>query len=101
MIPVVAPRFHLDTCNTEIERDFIEALHVRSKTAAWFPDAWVWNDRVVIAVYSSDVTPEYNILLRTLRVDFYGQELRCGPDETHQFVTDLNVSRPESWSCRI
>ncbi len=93
MVPVVAPRFHLDECNTEAERAFIEAMHRRSEAGGWYPNAWVWGDRVVLAVCSSDHTPGYNLLLRTLRVDYDGREVRFGPDETHQFATDLNPVR--------
>ena len=94
MVPVVAPRFHLNKCNTEAERAFIETMHCRSEAGGWYPDAWVWADRVVLAVCPGDYTPEYNLLLRTLRVDFDGRAVWFGPDETHQFVTDLDPGRP-------
>lgn len=94
MVPVSAPRFDLDECNSESEREFIEALHRRSETGGWLPDTWVWDDRVVVAYCPCDGEPEYNCILRTLRVDFDGAAVRFGPDETHQFATDLDPARP-------
>ena len=93
MVRLIAPRFELDECNTESERVFIEALHLRSEAGGWYSDAWVWDVRVVLAVCPSDHTPGYNLLLRTLRVDFDRREVRFGPDETHQFATELDPSR--------
>jgi hypothetical protein len=94
MVPVLAPRFGLTACNSESERAFIEAMHHRSEAGGWYLDAWVWDDRVVLAVSPGDRTPSYNLILRTLRVDFDGRSVRFGPDETHQFATDLDSARP-------
>src|SRR5262245_16270314 len=93
MVPVVAPRFDLTACNNEPERTFIEAMHHRSEAGGWYPDVWVRDDRVVLAVSPGDQTPGYNLILRTLRVDFDGRAVRLGPDETHQFATDLDPAR--------
>jgi hypothetical protein len=93
MVTVIAPRFHLDKCNSEDEREFIEAMHLRSESDGWYPDAWVWDDRVVVALCPGDDTPGYQLLLRTLRVDFKGLEITFGEDETHQFATELDPSK--------
>jgi hypothetical protein len=39
MVPVVAPRFGLTECNTEREREFLEALHARAGAGGWYADA--------------------------------------------------------------
>lgn len=93
MVPVSAPRFDLDECNSEEERAFIEALHARAEAGDWYADAWVWADRVVVGVCPCDDDPKYKCVLRTLRVDFDDTAVRFGPDETHQFVTDLDPAR--------
>lgn len=95
MVTVSAPRFDLDECNSEAERAFVEALHARAEAGGWFADSWrVWGDRLTLSVCPCDNEPEYNCVLRTLRVDFDGTVVRFGPDETHQFVTDLDPARP-------
>ena len=93
MVRVTAPQFDLEECNNETERAFIEALHAQAVVGNWNADAWVWDDRVVVAVSVCDQTPEYNLLLRTLRVDFDGKTVWFGPDETQQFATDLDPTR--------
>jgi hypothetical protein len=70
MIEVNAPRFYLDECNNERERDFIESLHAHAEAGGWFADSWTWEDRFVLSVCLSD--PQYSCVLRTLRVDFDG-----------------------------
>jgi hypothetical protein len=95
MVQVSAPRFDLVECNSEAERVFIEALHARAVAGGWFADAWrVWEGRLTLSVCPCDREPECNCVLRTLRVDFDGTSVRFGPDETHQFVTDLDPDRP-------
>jgi hypothetical protein len=94
VIPVVAPRFDIVECNNELERTFIEAMHERSETDMWYPDAWMWDDRVVLLVCVADRTPGYGVVLRSLRIDFDGQMVCFGPDETHQLATDLNPAHP-------
>jgi len=94
MVRVVAPRFHLTECNTDREREFIEALHARAAAGGWYAGAWPRGDRVILYVCLSDRDPAYNCVLRTLRVDFDGTAVWFGPDETHQFVTDLDPARP-------
>jgi hypothetical protein len=51
------------------------------------------DDRIILSVCPRDPEPEYNCVLRTLRVDFDGTTVWFGPDETHQFVTDLDPAR--------
>jgi hypothetical protein len=92
MTKVSAPRFGLDDCNDDSERQFIEALHARAEVAGWFADGWPRDDRIIITVCPVDA--EYNSVLRTLRVDFDGHSVVFGTDETHQLVTDLDPSRP-------
>lgn len=94
MIPVVAPRFDLFECNSNREREFVEALHARAEAGDWHADWWTHNDRIILSVCVIDADPPYNCLLRTLRVDFDGWEVRFGPDETHEFATDLDPSKP-------
>jgi hypothetical protein len=94
MVPVVAPRFDLAACNSEAERAFIEAIHARAEAGGWYADAWPRAERVVLSVCPFDSDPAYNCVLRTLRVDFDGAAVWFGPDETHQFVTDLDPARP-------
>ena len=94
MVRVAAPQFDLEECNNEAERAFIEALHARAEVGNWNADAWVWDDRVVVAVSMCDQTPGYNLLLRTLRVDFDGAGVWFGTDETQQFATELDPARP-------
>jgi hypothetical protein len=48
----------------------------------------------VLSVCPGDRDPAYNRVLRTLRVDFDGMAVWFGPDETHQFATDLDPARP-------
>lgn len=94
MIPVAAPRFDLDECESEAERAFIEAVHARAEDGGWFADAWrVRTGCITLSVCPSDADSEHNCVLRTLRVDFDGSTVWFGPDETHQFATDLDPSR--------
>ena len=93
MIGVNAPRFDLDECNNERERDFIESLHARAEAGGWFADSWPREDRFMLSVCPSD--PQYGCVLRTLRVDFDGVAVSFGPDETHQFATDLDPARAD------
>jgi hypothetical protein len=90
---VNAPRFDLGECNNEREREFAELLHAHAEAGGWFADSWRLDDRIVLSVCLSD--PERRGVLRTLRVDFDGVAVSYGPDETHQFVTDLDPARPD------
>jgi hypothetical protein len=92
VIPIVAPRFDLTKCNNERERGFIESLHARAEAGDWYADWWPRNDRLMLSV--SRVDGVHNLVLRTLRIDFAGDAVRFGPDETHQFATDLDSTRP-------
>ncbi|QJW93795.1 hypothetical protein [Frigoriglobus tundricola] len=95
MIPVAAPRFDLAECTSEAERGFIEALHARAETGAWVADVWrVRDGRITLSVCPCDNDPAYNCVLRTLRVDFDGTTVWFGPDETHQFATELDPAHP-------
>lgn len=94
MVPVVAPRFDLDECESEAERTFVEALHARAEAGDWFADVWrVRADCITLSVCPSDDDPAYNCVLRALRVDFNGSTVWFGPDETYQFATDLDPTR--------
>jgi hypothetical protein len=90
---VSAPRSALGECNNEREREFVELLHAYAEAGGWFADSWPRDDRIVLSVCPSD--PEQRCVLRTLRVDFDGVAVSYGPDETHQFVTDLDPTRPD------
>jgi hypothetical protein len=65
---------------------------VHAEAGGWFADSWPRDDRIVLSVCVSD--PEQRSVLRTLRVDFDGVAVSYGPDETHQFATDLDPRRP-------
>ncbi|OJW23535.1 MAG: hypothetical protein BGO49_02795 [Planctomycetales bacterium 71-10] len=93
MIKVDAPRFDLDECKNASEREFIELLHARAEAGGWFADSWPREDRFILSVCPSD--PRYNCVLRTLRVDFDRVTASFGPDETHQFATDLDPARAD------
>jgi hypothetical protein len=90
LIEVHAPRFELDKCNNELEREFIELLHAHAEAGGWFAEAWPREDRFMLSVSPSD-----QHVLRTLRVDFDGAAVSFGPDETHQFATDLDPARAD------
>jgi len=91
MIPVAAPRFDITECRNERERAFIEALHARAVSGGWCADWWPRTDRLMLSV--SPIDPDHNLVLRTLRIDFDGSAVQFGPDETHQFATDLDSAR--------
>jgi len=95
MVPVAAPRFGLTDCNSDREREFIESVHARAEAGGWYAGSWPRNDRFVMYVCLSDRDPDYNCVLRTLRVDFDGSAVWFGPHETHQFVTDLDSDRSD------
>jgi hypothetical protein len=92
VVKVVAPRFDLEECNNDREREFISLLHSRAEAGGWYADAWSRDDRIIITVDIID--PSYNCVLRMLRVDYNGSALAFGPDETYQLATDLNPVRP-------
>ena len=94
MVPVIAPQFDLNECNSLREREFVEAIHARAETGGWYADSWPHDDRIVLSLSPCDRDPAYNFVLRTLRVDFDGTAVWFGPDETHQFATDLDPARP-------
>jgi hypothetical protein len=91
MIPVRAPRFDATECNTELEREFIEALHARAVRGGWYADSWPRADRFLLSVTILDQLAK--CVVRTLRVDFDGVAVTFGDDETHQFVTNLDPSQ--------
>jgi hypothetical protein len=91
VVKVVAPRFDLDECNSEREREFIELLHSRAEAGGWYADSWPRDDRIIITVDICD--PSRNCVLQMLRIDFDGSGLALGPDETCQLVTDLDPAR--------
>jgi hypothetical protein len=94
VVPVIAPRFDLDECDNEAERTFIEAMHARAEAGGWFADVWrVRPDCITLSVCPADDDPKYNCVLRALRVDFDGSTVWFGPDETYQFVTELDPGR--------
>ncbi len=91
MVPVVAPRFDLAVCNSDREREFVEALHDRATSGGWYADSWPRPDRIIVSVCRIDGAQR--CVSRTLRVDFDGASVAFGDDETHQFVTDLDPAR--------
>ncbi|MGV3755621.1 MAG: hypothetical protein ACO1QS_09595 [Verrucomicrobiota bacterium] len=96
MIAVNAPELGLDVCRNEREREFLELLNIRAGKGSWASDvSWLEDDKIVLAVSPFDLDPKHNCVLRTLRIDFYGQRVICGDDETHQFSTDLDPARPD------
>jgi hypothetical protein len=49
----------------------------------------------VLFLDQSDNDPQYNTILRTLRIDFFGDRVRFGKDETGQLATPLDPTRPD------
>jgi hypothetical protein len=92
---VRAPRFDLDECRNEAEKEFIEALHARAEAGGWFADAWPHpsDNRIIVTVDVCD--PDHNSILRMLRVDYDGATLTVGPDETYQLASHLDPSRAD------
>lgn len=88
MFRIDPPVFGLDECRSENERQFIIELE---KLSNWYLDFMPHEMRTVL--YASPVDRDYNLVLRTLRVDYDGSTLWLGPDETHQFSTDLAVGQ--------
>ncbi|HEY1068682.1 MAG TPA: hypothetical protein VGE52_21340 [Pirellulales bacterium] len=94
MVPVVAPRFYVEEpheCNDERERAFIEALHSCTENSDCSWESWPRPDRFLLS-HSKIVQ---GCVVRTLRIDFDGSVVWLGDDETHQFATDLDASRPD------
>lgn len=92
-VPVTAPGLGIDTCRNDDERRYLERLDARVTQGGWRPDAWPHAaGHVIVSVCPVDA--EQRSLLRTLRADYVHPQLLFGPDETHQFATDLDPSRP-------
>jgi hypothetical protein len=92
-IPVIAPRLGLyaDECNNVNERRFLERLNQRAERGGWYTDSWSHTtDHLLVAIS----LVRDNCVYRDLRVDFFGDVLRFGDDETHQFVTPLDPANP-------
>jgi hypothetical protein len=85
---VNAPRFELDECRSEVEREFVEALHSRAESGGWCADAWPRDDRIIVTVDLCDAG--CNCVLRMLRVDFDGSMMVAGPDGTGQLASNLD-----------
>lgn len=93
MTNVFAPRFDLVECSNEREREFIEVLHARAEVGGWFADSWPpRDDRLILTVDLSD--SECLCVLRMLRVDYTGDAVLLGQDETYQLATDLDPANP-------
>jgi hypothetical protein len=95
MTKVVAPRFDLDECANEQEKEFIDVLHSRAEVGGWCASSSRsdCDDRLII--YFDTDYMERHRGSRTLRIDFDGSVLTVGRDETGQLVTDLNTLWPE------
>jgi hypothetical protein len=90
MVKVDAPRFDITECRNDLDREFIEALHARSESDGWHADVWPRDDRFLLTI---DIVAD-NCVIRMLRVDFFGDTVAFGDDETYQLVTDLAPARP-------
>lgn len=96
MIAVNAPELGPDVCRNEYEREFLESLNLRAERGSWAPcAAYLWDDRIMLAVCLIDLDPAHNRVLRDLRIDFFGQYVLCGDDETGQYATDLDPTHSD------
>ena len=69
------------------EYEFLSVLHDGASAHGWFGDAWHTEpDRTIVTVTLG------NPVSHTLRIDFLGDEVIVGYDETHQLVSPI----PES-----
>jgi hypothetical protein len=83
----------LDDYRSQAEREFLEALHLRSQAAGWFGEAWPQPRYLTVTVTLFAATG--STLRRTLRIDFGGSSVVVGDDPTHQLVDDMDRSRPD------
>jgi len=92
MLQVHAPRLDATECRDQRELEFLNRLQLRAESANWRGTAWGHETLLVIGVDVSD--NECNCVVRSLRVDFNGERVLCGDDETSQYVTDLSPDGP-------
>ena len=96
MIPVQASQLGIDECRTVQEKEFIEQLNSRAIAASWIPyNCFSCDEGLVLYLDQSDKDPRYNTILRTLRIDFFGDRVRYGKDETGQLATPLDPTRSD------
>lgn len=90
-IPVSAPRLGVggvSECNSDDERRFLERLNARAAQGGWRTDSWS-HDHVLLVLWGH---PHNN---RDTRVDYFGDRLLMGGNETGQYVTDLDPASPD------
>lgn len=92
----IAPRFGIDDGRMAEEAEFVWALHRPAESGDWYADAWPREHCLTLTVCPSD--QETNGILRTLRIDFFGDRVLVGEDETQQLATELDVGRSGVYS---
>jgi hypothetical protein len=87
-----APYFEIDECRNEREKEFILALHSRAQAGRWNIDGFPsWDGRFTVSVSLM----RGRSVCRSPRIDFDGDTLLLGDDETLQFATDLDPARTD------
>jgi hypothetical protein len=75
------------------ESKFVSVLHSRAVTGGWYADADARpaDDRLTLTVEVID--SDAKAVLRVLRVDYTGEQVVVGEDETYQLATELDPTR--------
>lgn len=81
------------TVRSPKEREFLEALYLRARSAGWYGDAWPRSTCLTVSVVLDDQPT--GAVRRTLRVDFDGFDIAVGDDPTHQMTEDWEISGPQ------
>jgi hypothetical protein len=85
----VDPELQAD-CRTELEVRFLARLE---SGPAGIGEVWLWPGFPLIATWC--VWEESSPVLRTLRADFDGSQVRCGNDPNHNMDEPLDPSDPD------
>lgn len=84
---------------TPVQREFLDALELRA--ARWTElgasaDETMYEVRDGVLILGLDICDHVaNRVLHTLRIDFEGHRVLCGPDPTYQFTDPLTPEDPE------
>jgi hypothetical protein len=88
-----------DECRSPEEKEFASALASRAEQGDWYGDLWFFDEPLIVSVVASDESEGmYHLVLRTLRVDFFGKRVVVGKDPTHQLVDKLDIASPGVYS---
>jgi hypothetical protein len=84
-----------DECRSLEEKEFASALAARAEMGNWYGDLWFFDEPLIVSVVATDDSADkYPLVLRTLRVDFFGRRVVVGKDPTHQLVNKLDPASP-------